>query len=280
MYEHVRFVDPLAKHVINHSNNIPNTVAAKCFDFWGRNKICDNCISMRAYNQNQTFVKIEYTPSSIHMVTAIPIELNNRRVVLELLKDITSSMVLDGQQREEGSQIYSLIDSINNLAFKDDLTGIFNRRYINEKLPVDLSNATLLNQDLAVIMADIDFFKRVNDNYGHLNGDCVLKRFAATLQSCLQRETDWLARYGGEEFLICLPGANLSRAVAMAESMRTAVESLVVGCSEHQITITASFGVYSLEDSQNYPTIDTVLNEADQRLYKAKNNGRNRVEYQ
>ncbi len=96
------------------------------------------------------------------------------------------------------SEIYDMIDSMSNLALKDTLTGIYNRRYINEKLPVDLISASLSEQSLSIIMVDIYFFKKINDTYGHLTGDCTLKIFAETLSGCIRRESDWVSRYGGE----------------------------------------------------------------------------------
>jgi len=279
MYELIRFVNPLSKKVVNYVNNNVSELTIRCFDFWGKNAICENCISMRAFNENLTFVKIEYTSGNIYMITAIPVELPSGRIVIELMKDITNSMVFGDGNYENNAQIYSMIDTINNIALKDDLTGVYNRRYINEKLPIDLINSALLDQDIAIIMADIDFFKKVNDTYGHLSGDCTLKSLASTLSSCLKRDSDWVARYGGEEFLVCLPGAGISRAVEIAEDMRKAVEAQIITCGQHQINITASFGVCVINPTQGY-TVEDAIAWVDKRLYAAKNNGRNRVEWE
>ena len=277
MYDHIRLVDPIIKKVINYSNNTVTELAVKCFDFWEKNKICDNCISIRAFNENKTFVKIEYTPNKIYMVMAIPIELSNRRIVIELLKDTTDSMVYGNENNENNSHIYAMIDSMNNLLLKDTLTGIYNRRYINEKLPVDFINAALSEQSLSIIIVDIDFFKKVNDTYGHLTGDFTLKSFADTLSGCIKRKSDWVSRYGGEEFLICLPGAELEMAIEIAEDIRKTVENNVILRGEHTIKITASFGVCSIKPIVD-GSVENFIECADKKLYVAKNNGRNRVE--
>lgn len=280
MYDHIRLVDPIIKKVINYSNNTMSELADKCFDFWEKNKICDNCISIRAFNENKTFVKTEYTTNKIYMLMAVPVELSNRRIVIELFKDTTDSMVYineNTENTESNSEIYAMIDSMNNLLLKDTLTGIYNRRYINEKLPVDFINAALSDQSLSIIIVDIDFFKKVNDTYGHLTGDFALKSFADTLSGCIKRKNDWISRYGGEEFLICLPGAELEMAIKTAEYMRRTIENKVILSGEHTIKITASFGVCSIK-----PIVDgNVMNFiecADKKLYVAKHNGRNRVE--
>lgn len=180
LYEKIRLIDPSIKKVINVKDSMVNEVTGKCFDFWGKSKICDNCISIRALNENRIFVKIDYTPEKIYIVTAVPFELSNRRIVIELLQNTTDSLVFENEAgyNENKSEMYKIIDSMKNLSLKDSLTGIYNRRYIYEKLPVEIISASLSEQSLSIIMADIDFFKNVNDDYGHLTGDCTLKSFA------------------------------------------------------------------------------------------------------
>jgi len=277
MYEIIRLVDPVAKKVMNYKDSNLDELELECFDIWGKNKICDNCISIRAYSENKTFVKIEYSAGKIFMVTAMPIELNHRRIVIELLKDITNSMLVDHGEHTNSTEIYAMIDGINKQALKDPLTGIYNRRFINEKLPIDLISTELSNQSISLIMADIDFFKKVNDTYGHLAGDEVIKRFAELISEFVKRENDWVSRFGGEEFLICLPGAPLEKALEIAEIMRAKTENNDIRYNDSKIKITASFGVCSIKPDKG-SRIEDFIECADRSLYKAKNNGRNRVE--
>ena len=152
--------------------------------------------------------------------------MDDRRIVIELLKDTTSGMFFgsDEDKISESSEIHSLIDQMNNLAFKDSLTGLYNRRYINEKLPVDMLNSALLSKEVSIIMADVDSFKNVNDCHGHAAGDYILKYFASTVSAFVKRGSDWIARFGGDEFLICMPGADLELAKHTAESIRKYLE--------------------------------------------------------
>ena len=276
-----RIVDPLQKTVIQYKNKEVVIDGIHCFDFWGKNKVCDNCISMRAYNDNKTYVKIEYSKDKIYLITAVPHDLNDRRVVIEILKDITNSLLLSSYENEavDSTGIHALIDNMNKFAYRDPLTGLYNRRYIIEKLPIDLLNATLLANEFSIIMADIDHFKLINDNYGHLAGDQALKTVAETLAGCIKRESDWIARYGGEEFLICIPGANLDFALKTAECMRKAIESTPIMYEDKILSLTASFGICSIKTTEN-KSVDDLLKLADEKLYSAKRNGRNRVEWQ
>lgn len=276
-YDTIRIVDPVKKKVLSLKNNIVLETEQGCFSMWERNQICENCISIRAYNEEKSFVKVEYAPEYIYIVTAIPVKLNDRLVVIELLKDATHSMILEHAPSDAKSEIHALIDNLNVLALRDELTGVYNRRYINQRLPVDMINASVSGRSLSVIMADIDFFKKVNDTYGHLAGDAVLKQFTRILQGCLQRSTDWVARYGGEEFLMVLPDCDAEKAGKLAEKMRHAVNEHSFDIGHECIHVTSSFGVNSMKEYDN-PTFEELIADVDKKLYRAKTNGRNRVD--
>ena len=275
-----RIVDPLQKKVIEYKNNAEIVEEIHCFDFWGKNKVCDNCISIRAYNDNTTYVKIEYKKDKTYMITAVPYCFDDRRIVIEIIKDITKSVLFDFSENAALEQvgIHAIIDNMNKLAFSDSLTELYNRRYIMEKLPVDLLNSALLSTNLSIIMADIDYFKKVNDTYGHIAGDLTLKNVSKILLSCIKRENDWIARFGGEEFIICMPGANLEIAKKTAECMRKSIENASIKYEGKDISVTVSFGIYSLKSKGNENAHD-LLKYADEKLYLAKRNGRNRIEY-
>ena len=275
-----RIVDPLQKKVIEYNNNLAIVEEIHCFDFWGKNKVCDNCISIRAYNDNTTYVKIEYKKDKTYMITAVPYCFDDRRIVIEIIKDITKSVLFDFSENAALEQvgIHAIIDNMNKLAFSDSLTELYNRRYIMEKLPVDLLNSALLSTNLSIIMADIDYFKKVNDTYGHIAGDLTLKNVSKILLSCIKRENDWIARFGGEEFIICMPGANLEIAKKTAECMRKSIENASIKYEGKDISVTVSFGIYSLKSKGN-ENADDLLKYADEKLYLAKRNGRNRIEY-
>lgn len=271
-----RLVDPVGKKVIDMTSGMPSAV--HCFDSWGKNKVCDNCISMRAYNDNTTYVKFEYSKDRIFLVTAVPFEYNGKKLVIELMKDTTNSVIFDSDSRTSSMEnvIHTLIDGMNTIALKDSLTGAYNRRYIEEKLPVDLVNAGLLSQHISLLMLDVDFFKKVNDQYGHLAGDCVLQGIVETVSGCLKRSSDWIARYGGEEFLICLPGANEKTAAGIAEQIRGAIEKATFNCEKTSISVTVSIGVFHIPPASHF-SIEEIIRNADERMYAAKRNGRNQV---
>lgn len=277
MYELVRFVDPIKKKVLSIDKEECKETDSYCYDIWTKNKICDNCISARAYNENKTYVKIEYNPQSICMVTAVPIEFKDKRIVIEFMKDATNTFICRGIEHENEVDVYSLIDKLNAVVYKDGLTQIYNRRFINERLPIDIINTMMKDGNLSIIMADLDHFKNTNDTYGHIAGDEVLRKFGEILRNSIRMSEDWAARFGGEEFLICLPDTPLEAAAEIAERIRKEMEDQRFGFCTDNIKITSSFGVCSLNEIGDN-NFETLIQCADKKLYKAKHNGRNRVE--
>lgn len=160
---------------------------------------------------------------------------------------------------------------IRHLMLTDELTGVANRRSLNERLGEELSRAVRYDTPLAIIMVDTDHFKAINDRYGHSIGDQVLVEVTGALNSHM-RESDFLARYGGEEFIALLPQTDIEGAGAMAERMRQAVKQIC--CDSLSDGLTASFGVTAWQTGDDS---DSLLRRVDDAMYEAKRNGRDRV---
>ena len=171
-------------------------------------------------------------------------------------------------------QLEEAINVSKHLA-TDELTGIMNRRAIMEKLTDEFNRSKRYNEPFAILVIDIDHFKNVNDSYGHLFGDTVIKHVAATCHESL-RDTDYLGRFGGEEFIALLPKADQKSAIKVAERIRKLVEtSSVEYDKDENINVTVSIGLSEYRSADN--EITDVMKRADDRLYIAKNNGRNQV---
>ena len=170
-----------------------------------------------------------------------------------------------------------LSQRLHEMSTLDGLTRQLNHRAIYERLTEELERARRYRYSLSVILCDMDHFKEVNDTYGHLAGDAVLREGAAVLRSSL-RAGDLLGRYGGEEFLAVLPQVELEAARAAAERLRVALEGLPVPLPvSPEVRITASFGVASMDELGAGATSDLLVSLADRRLYEAKAAGRNCV---
>jgi len=155
----------------------------------------------------------------------------------------------------------------------DPLTGLHNRITLDDELNREIKLSLRHQQPLCVLMLDLDNFKDINDQYGHLAGDIVLKNFADILKST-GRETDLKYRLGGEEFLIVLTNTDINGAKIIGERIRVALASTTSEFQQHHLKVTTSVGIANLDQNDN---IDSFLNRADQALYRAKQEGKNRI---
>ncbi|WP_315115014.1 GGDEF domain-containing protein [uncultured Clostridium sp.] len=275
MYDIMRIVDPLKKQVINYYGNKIEKTGDACFSYWGKENICNNCISIRAYIENETFVKLEHTPDKLFMITAIPIETKDNTIVLELFKDTTESMIIGNGEYEKGRNLKDTLVELNDMVVKDSLTEIFNRRYINERLPADIVKSIIEQKPLSIIISDIDDFKLINDTFGHQIGDLVLKEISDTLINSFPANLGWVARYAGDEFLICLNDTKNHEAFIIAEEIRKNIERKIIKNKNENIKLSASFGIFTMYKDKF--TVEEMLNFADKNLYEAKNKGGNIV---
>ncbi len=157
---------------------------------------------------------------------------------------------------------------------KDNLTGVFNRKAFDDQLQNELKRFTRVSRPFSLMMLDIDYFKKVNDTYGHLCGDHVLKALSLQVASKI-RSTDMLARYGGEEFLCLLPETDIENAFHLAETLRSSVEETDFTFNDFDVHITISIGVTTMH--QGIDSSEALFKKTDEALYEAKRKGRNRV---
>lgn len=203
------------------------------------------------------------------------------KTILGITRNVSERKAADLALRETNRQLQFRIDEIGRLqsalqelAVRDSLTGLYNRRYLDETLEREVSRARREGVALSLVMLDIDHFKRINDTYGHQVGDEALRLLAKSLLADVRAE-DMVCRYGGEEFLILLPSMPLEAALVRAEVWREGVASLSLALGTLQIGITISLGVSAYPEHGKSP--DDLTRCADQALYQAKREGRNRV---
>lgn len=169
-------------------------------------------------------------------------------------------------------------ERILQLSNQDPLTESYNRRFLYQRLKEEYNRCQRQRNPISGIMIDLDFFKKINDTYGHEVGDQVLIKMVNALKISM-RNYDVLARYGGEEFFVLLPNTDGKSALLIAERMRQMVEKLKIEAEKKIIKVTASFGVSSFEEYPFPEDPELLLKWADIALYEAKRKGRNRVDY-
>ena len=207
---------------------------------------------------------------------------NNFDLSPEILDEIQSNIeeIIKGFPISESNKI-DVIKKINfmyshtkHLSVTDPLTGLYNRRHFDNMIEREFLRAQRYSNDLSIALIDVDFFKKVNDTYGHLCGDYVLKEVAyLTLQTF--RKTDMVFRYGGEEILVILTETPLEKAIIPLERLRKSIENYPFSYDNNNIRVTVSIGVESL--NENIGHFEELIDNADKALYYAKENGRNKV---
>lgn len=171
----------------------------------------------------------------------------------------------------------SFNEQLYNAANKDYLTQIYNKKYFLDRLKMEFSYSKRHQTPLSLMMFDLDNFKKINDTFGHLAGDQILKQFAHEI-NFIKRHEDLFARYGGEEFVLLLRGTNQDAAVVIAEKIRKRIEDHSFKIDKKDVSVTTSIGVAAFEQN-NMNDYQHLLNSTDQLLYQAKEKGRNQVQY-
>ncbi len=268
MYDLVRLVDPIRKETLGYRGDRFKVEGGKCYAYWKKGEICDNCISIRSHHEDRSFMKMEHSKNNIMMVIAIPLEDTERPIVLELMKDATDNMLIGTGNYSEGEMMIDVISSLNDMVVKDSLTSVYNRRFIDERLSVDIIRSIIAEVPLSVIFIDVDNLKVMNDTYGHTVGDFILKEVSKTIDECIRSHDDWVARYGGDEFLVCLNGTDEMTAYKISERIKENVKKIKIPELNEDIEITLSIGIHTMEDEKL--TAEEIIRYADDKMYESK----------
>ncbi|WXR61027.1 GGDEF domain-containing protein [Peptostreptococcaceae bacterium AGR-M142] len=280
IFDIVRIIDPRTKEIIRNLTKYKyelNTTS-HCFDFWKQNKVCENCISMRAVYLEKVISKVEMEGDRVFLIIASPYEYKGKTMAIELVKDITDTNIYknikDKYKEEKDVDYRNIIEGLNKAIVTDELTGVYNKRYLLEHLPYDVDTNLENNKFTSVVILDIDFFKRINDTYGHIIGDKVLKSLADLLTKQIRSRGDYVVRFGGEEFILVFNDINKENVFDICDRIRVIIEKKIFNIDGHNIKFTVSIGGVILKE-KNFLNLEDIIEYADKLLYKAKNDGRN-----
>lgn len=226
----------------------------QCYDFWKKNKPCENCTSMKAYAEKKQKTKLEFLDADVFLVISRYLEIDDEACVMELVKHLENDTLIDTDGRDK---LVGKLKGYQDKLYIDPVTGVYNRRYFEDEIR-NMQNSA------GVAMIDRDDFKLYNDIYGHDMGDQVLCIVADVIKNCI-RKTDKLIRYGGDEFLLILSDMVRGTLRGKLLQIQEAIENATIpNCS--RLKLTASIGGVISEDGQ----IDEAIAKADQLMYKAK----------
>ena len=226
----------------------------QCYDFWKKNKPCENCTSMKAYAEKEQKTKLEFLDADVFLVISRYLEIDGEACVMELVKHLENDTLIDTAGRDK---LVGKLKGYQDKLYIDPITGVYNRRYFEDEIR-NMQNSA------GVAMIDLDDFKLYNDIYGHDMGDQVLCIVADAIKNCI-RKTDKLIRYGGDEFLLILSDMVRGTLRGKLLQIQEAIENATIPeCS--RLKLTASIGGVISEDGK----IDEAIAKADQLMYKAK----------
>lgn len=226
----------------------------QCYDFWKKNKPCENCTSMKAYAEKKQKTKLEFLDADVFLVISRYLEIDGEACVMELVKHLENDTLIDTAGRDK---LVGKLKGYQDKLYIDPVTGVYNRRYFEDEIR-NMQNSA------GVAMIDLDDFKLYNDIYGHDMGDQVLCIVADVIKNCI-RKTDKLIRYGGDEFLLILSDMVRGTLRGKLLQIQEAIENATIpNCP--RLKLTASIGGVISEDGK----IDEAIAKADQLMYKAK----------
>lgn len=226
----------------------------QCYDFWKKNKPCENCTSMKAYAEKKQKTKLEFLDADVFLVISRYLEIDDEACVMELVKHLENDTLIDTDGRDK---LVGKLKGYQDKLYIDPVTDVYNRRYFEDEIR-NMQNSA------GVAMIDLDDFKLYNDIYGHDMGDQVLCIVADVIKNCI-RKTDKLIRYGGDEFLLILSDMVRGTLRGKLLQIQEAIENATIpNCP--RLKLTASIGGVISEDGK----IDEAIAKADQLMYKAK----------
>mgnify|MGYP000838778758 FL=1 len=226
----------------------------QCYDFWKKNKPCENCTSMKAYAEKKQKTKLEFLDADVFLVISRYLEIDDEACVMELVKHLENDTLIDTDGRDK---LVGKLKGYQDKLYIDPITGVYNRRYFEDEIR-NMQNSA------GVAMIDLDDFKLYNDIYGHDMGDQVLCIVADVIKNCI-RKIDKLIRYGGDEFLLILSDMVRGTLRGKLLQIQEAIENATIpNCP--RLKLTASIGGVISEDGK----IDEAIAKADQLMYKAK----------
>ncbi len=270
MYDVVRLIDPLEKKVLEYRNSGLTAIegADPCYSYWENGRICDNCISIRAHLENRSFVKMEKKQNSVLLITAMPIENAGRPAVLELLKNATDTMLIGTGDYNNGEMMFQFIQELNDAVIRDPLTSLYNRRFLEERLPVDIITASMTHLPLSVCFIDLDNFKLINDLYGHETGDSSIRAISEVIRRNVQFGNAWAARYGGDEFILIFPDTDEKQARLILERIQREVAGIAIKRKKAGPRLNISYGIETMRETPM--TAREMLRSADEKMYRVK----------
>lgn len=272
LFDFYRLVDVQTYEVLEYAKDFSDVKGTHqtCHHIWGSDGPCINCTSRTCVQRGEAIVKLMHLDNQYLLIYSVPVTVCGKHYALELIKDITRSLMVPSIDVQDNIEITEMVAQFNDLAAHDTFTHLFNKNYVLNELRTATDDCKKSDEDptLSLVMIDLDLFKNINDEFGHTIGDDVLLMLARTLSSItLKFEGSWAARYGGDEFILCAPGGIDEQGEAFIRECLVAYIADVKKYVSGSPTINVSFGTATLRKDD---TVRSLIDRADERMYEMK----------
>lgn len=275
LFDFYRLVDISTHSVCEYGKGATEVRATDetCHHVWGRFRPCANCTSSACILRQEEIIKIEQLNEQVLLIFSVPTEVNGHPYALELIKDVSNSLMVPSAVKRDNIEITQMISQFNELATHDSFTGLFNKTYSMNQLQIAIDDCATENDiaagtNPAIVMLDVDRFKGFNDLYGHIAGDEVLAYFASEFKRIVgDYEDAWAARFGGDEFALGFPHGldSIEREALFSELDRIQAHAFKV--EDGTIRLGLSYGIAYAEPGD---TPKALLDRADKEMYLMK----------
>lgn len=271
IFDSYRLVDPYSHEVFDYAGEKKEFLKhmKACYETWNRTTPCENCVSRRSCDENKQYIKVEQLDGQGLLIVSVPIMLENKSLSLELVKNVTESMVVVSEYHKDNVQITEFIKEFNDIAVKDSFTGLYNKAYVCNELDAFINFHRNSNCFLTGVSIDVDDFKNVNDEYGHNVGDIVLQHIAAVIKGTVNRHNGWAGRLGGDEFAMFFENKTVEEVQQICNKMSEKIGHFTYKSQKDTFNVTISFGIERLKDDDDWRQF---LDRIDQSMYAKKKN--------
>lgn len=263
VYDQIRLVDPVSKRVL-YSRSNRKSCGARCFEFWGKGQMCDNCQSMRAFTKGTESFKLESAGDRVYTMAAIPVESDGGRFIVEMIKDVTQSIL---EMTGTIEAVKKFVEETNSLLLRDSLTGAYNIDYFKERL-TGCFTAGSESPAKTLILIKIENLIQLNQKYGNRTGDFVLAQISGIIRDTLL-PADTLIRYREDEFLIMLPGSDSGSAEQKLQKICESTKQLLFLTKYGNTHIRVNAGLAYTEEHSSL-SLDECLSLARMDMKKRK----------
>ncbi len=265
MYQSMRILDPIRKRILILSENEAFETDLKCYDYLGKEVACENCISIRAYEEGEAFFKMERDSDKISIVTAIPIALGNKRLVVELLRTTPACKPLESYGYNSRSTVFSVTEHMNQPAVKDKLTGLYNKCFARYRLPVDLLKSAVNNDPLTLVFMDLILSQCHKNPVSEVLWDRILRQFGKEIRKHIIGN-GWASRYHKGKFIICIGKKDADDARIMAESIRKGTEQRRFITEKVGKNLCFGIWIHPVKTESEHGTFETIVDLAIKEL--------------